>query len=62
MQNEPKIPDPPEPEDDVFGGINLLTLSLRDLDDRGLVLSLASFAEEALGELLKAFMTPSANY
>ena len=59
MQNEPKIPDPPEPEVDVFGGINLLTLSLRDLDDRGLVLSLAAFAEEALGELLKAFMTPS---
>jgi DNA-binding MltR family transcriptional regulator len=59
MQNEPKIPDPPEPEDEVFGGINLLTRSLRDLDDRGLVLSLAAFAEEALGELLKAFMTPS---
>jgi hypothetical protein len=47
------------PEDEVFGGINLLTRSLRDLDDRGLVLSLAAFAEEALGELLKAFMTPS---
>jgi hypothetical protein len=59
MRNEPKIPDPPEPEDEVFGGINLLTRSLRDLDDRGLVLSLAAFAEEALGELLKAFMTPS---
>lgn len=59
MRTDPKIPDPPEPEDEVFGGINLLTRSLRDLDDRGLVLSLAAFAEEALGELLKAFMTPS---
>lgn len=59
MQNESTIPDPPEPEDGVFGGINLLTRSLRDLDDRGLILSLAAFAEEALGELLKAFMTPS---
>ncbi|KMN47273.1 hypothetical protein VL04_21050 [Chromobacterium violaceum] len=59
MLNEPNIPDPPEPEDEVFGGINLLTRSLLDLDDRGLVLSLAAFAEEALGELLKTFMTPS---
>jgi DNA-binding MltR family transcriptional regulator len=59
MQNEPEFPDPPEPKDEVFGGINLLTRSLRDLDDRGLVLSLAAFAEEALGELLNAFMTPS---
>ena len=59
MRTDPKIPDPPEQEDEVFGGINLLARSLRDLDDRGLVLSLAAFAEEALGELLKAFMTPS---
>src|SRR5690606_5590079 len=29
------------------------------LDDRGLILSLAAFSEEALGELLKAFMMPS---
>src|SRR5690554_3598617 len=48
-----------EYEDDVFGGINLLTRSLHDLDDRGLILSLAAFSEEALGELLKAFMMPS---
>lgn len=59
MRNESKIPDPPEPEEEIFDGINLLTRSLRDHDDRGLVLSLAAFAEEALGELLKAFMTPS---
>jgi DNA-binding MltR family transcriptional regulator len=59
MQYEPRISDLPDSEDQVFGGINLLTRSLRDLDDRGLVLSLAAFAEEALGELLKAFMKPS---
>lgn len=59
MRDEPEIPSSPEIEDDVFGGINLLTRSLSDLDDRGLVLSLAAFAEEALGELLRAFMMPS---
>jgi len=32
---------------------------LRDLDDRGLVLSLAAFAEDALGSLLREFMIPS---
>jgi DNA-binding MltR family transcriptional regulator len=32
---------------------------LRDLDDRGLVLSLAAFAEDALGSLLREFMVPS---
>lgn len=53
-QENPKLD-----EDDVFGGINLLTKSLHDLDDRGLILSLAAFSEEALGELLKAFMMPS---
>lgn len=43
-------------EDPVFGGINLLNKSLDDLDERGLVLSLAAFAEDALGQLLKAFL------
>ncbi|WP_220377573.1 MltR family transcriptional regulator [Hydrogenophaga borbori] len=51
-------PDPIEGEDQAFGGFNLLTKSLRDLDDRGLVLSLSAFAEDALGSLLKAFMHP----
>jgi hypothetical protein len=32
---------------------------LRNLDDRGLVLSLAAFAEDALGSLLREFMIPS---
>ncbi|WP_312479441.1 MltR family transcriptional regulator [Stutzerimonas nitrititolerans] len=59
MSNIPEAPNSSEIEDEVFGGINLLTKSLRELDDRGLVLSLAAFAEEALGELLKAFLMPS---
>lgn len=59
MENDQEMQEPHVPEDEVFGGINQLTRSLRDYDDRGLVLSLAAFAEEALGELLKAFMTPS---
>ncbi|MEB0106336.1 MltR family transcriptional regulator [Pseudomonas sp. MH9.3] len=45
-------------DDDVFGNLNALGPFLDELDDRGLVLSLASFAEEALGNLLKAFMLP----
>lgn len=44
--------------DSVFGDLNLLHRSLHDLDERGLVLSLAAFAEGALGSLLKAFMLP----
>ena len=54
-----KHPEFPESEDSVFGGINLLARSLRDLDERGLVLSLAAFSEEALGDLLKAFLIPT---
>jgi hypothetical protein len=45
--------------DEVFGSVNELAATLRTLDDRGLVLSLAAFAEEALGALLTAFMIPS---
>lgn len=58
-KRDPNINDPVPLEDDIFGGINQLTHSLRDLDERGLVLSLAAFAEEALGELLAKFMLPS---
>lgn len=43
-------------EDDTFGPLNRLGRSLRKLDERGLVLSLSAFAEEALGELLLAFL------
>lgn len=52
-------PDPAVTEDEVFGGINLLTRSLDELDDRGLVLSLSAFAEDALGSLLKAYLIAS---
>lgn len=45
-------------DDEVFGKLNALGPLLDELDDRGLVLSLAAFAEEALGSLLKAFMLP----
>lgn len=47
-----------ESEDKVFGSLNQLTKSLHNLDERGLVLSLAAFAEDALGLLLKAYMLP----
>jgi hypothetical protein len=47
-------------EDEVFGNLNSLGRLLEEQDDRGLVLSLAAFAEDALGNLLKAFMLPVA--
>ncbi|MCA1860782.1 hypothetical protein LE191_11785 [Janthinobacterium sp. HSC-3S05] len=59
IKNDPEIPNSPKPENDIYSEINLLTSSLRDLDDRGMVLSLAAFSEEALGDLLKAFLMPS---
>lgn len=45
-------------EDEVFGSFNALGSLLEEQDDRGLVLSLAAFAEEALGKLLKAYLLP----
>lgn len=45
-------------EDGIFGSLNLLNKLLQGIDERGLVLSLAAFAEDALGLLLKAFMLP----
>lgn len=59
MQVPAPTDDYKEEEDHVFGGINLLARSLDNLDERGLVLSLSAFAEDALGSLLKAFMVPS---
>lgn len=44
------------PTDNIFGPLNKLGRSLSGLDERGLVLSLAAFAEEALGELILAFL------
>ena len=45
---------------EVFGNLNALGPLLEKQDDRGLVLSIAAFAEDALGNLLKAFMLPVA--
>lgn len=47
-----------EAEDNVFGPLNRLTKTLHDHDERGLILSLAAFAEDALGRLIEAFMLP----
>ena len=41
-----------------FDAYNRLNDIMRELDERGLVLTLAAFAEEALGELLRQFMLP----
>jgi len=50
----------PNPEEDTaFGSLNRLGGMLKDHDERGLVLSLAAFAEDALGKLLRAFMRPA---
>ncbi|BFT63112.1 MltR family transcriptional regulator [Pseudomonas moorei] len=43
-----------------FINFNELNKTLRDLDERALVLTLAAFAEDTLGDLLSAFMIPSA--
>jgi len=43
-------------KDEVFGNLNRLTQILGQLDERGLVLALAAFAEEALGDLIEAFL------
>jgi len=45
-------------KDDVFGDLNRLNSMLNDLDERALVLSLAAFAEEALRDLIKAYLMP----
>ncbi|MGN6260294.1 MAG: MltR family transcriptional regulator [Ralstonia sp.] len=59
MTNSDEQPEHIGERDSVFGDLNLLHRSLHDLDERGLVLSLAAFAEGALGSLLKAFMLPT---
>jgi len=46
-----------DPEKDkTFGSLNTLVPTLDSMDERGLVLSLAAFAEEALGHLLKTYL------
>jgi len=41
-----------------FEQVNRLIKLLHELDERGLILSLAAFAEDSLGELISAFMRP----
>lgn len=48
------------PEKDGFANFNELNLTLKDLDERALVLTLAAFAEDTLGDLISAFLIPSA--
>lgn len=45
---------------DPFAAYNELNSTLKNLDERALVLTLAAFAEDTLGELLMAFLIPSA--
>ena len=46
-----------EPEhDEVYGNLNRLNRILINLDERGLILALTSFAEQALGDLLRSFL------
>jgi hypothetical protein len=40
---------------DYFEAVNELNKVLDDMDDRGLILSIAAFAEEALGYLLTSY-------
>lgn len=54
----PEADDDVAERDETFGRLNRLTKTLRAHDERGLILSLAAFAEEALGELISAFMLP----
>lgn len=43
-------------KDDVFSDLNLLNKNLGNLDERGLVLSLAAFSEDSLGKMLSRFL------
>ena len=43
-------------EDPVFGAVNRLLAVIREDDERGLVLSIAAFAEECLGRLLLTYL------
>ncbi|ANW05037.1 MltR family transcriptional regulator [Bradyrhizobium icense] len=56
-----QTPDDPPEGGEVFGDVNRLQSFLTHLDERGLILSLASFAEDALGDLIRAFLLPGAS-
>jgi len=45
-------------KEDVFSDLNRLNSMLADLDERALILSLAAFAEEALRDLIQAYLMP----
>ncbi|MDR6755161.1 DNA-binding MltR family transcriptional regulator [Mycoplana sp. BE70] len=47
------------PHDDSMSAINALSGRLGDLDEQGLVLAAAAFAEDSLAKLLRAFMLPN---
>jgi hypothetical protein len=49
-------PDQETKTDNAFSDLNRLNRLLRELDERGLILTLAAFAEDTLGDLLKAFL------
>jgi hypothetical protein len=58
ISEEKMTKDEDAERDSTFGPLNRLASTLRDHDERGLILSLAAFAEEALGRLIEAFMLP----
>lgn len=43
---------------EIFGDLNRLQAFLTHLDERGLILAIASFAEDALGDLIRTFLLP----
>lgn len=45
-------------KEDIFSDLNRLNSMLADLDERALILSLAAFAEEALRDLIQAYLMP----
>jgi hypothetical protein len=45
-------------KDEVFGQFNRLLHLTKEVDERGLVLSMAAFAEESLARLLRAYLRP----
>lgn len=55
---ELRIDETMKDDSNPFEASNRLNEITRDLDERGLVLTLAAFSEEALGELLGQFMRP----
>jgi hypothetical protein len=53
-----ETPDDRPKHGELFGDLNRLQNFLTHLDERGLILAIASFAEDALGDLVRAFLLP----